>query len=79
MTLVTEDEAKAKWCPLTFAVHDTFSPEGTGIKHGGPYPCCTTHCMAWREGIFEHQRNLPAEDRTKAGYCGAFGKPESSQ
>jgi hypothetical protein len=38
--------------------------------------CIASACMAWRAGVFVHQRNLAAEDQTPGvGYCGAFGKP----
>lgn len=78
MALVTEDEAKAMWCPLMRMKGCNAFTDQEGQKDVRS-PCIASKCMAWREGIFEHQRNLPAEDRTKAGYCGAFGKPESSQ
>lgn len=34
--LLTEEEAKAMQCPMTFAAE------------GGPWPCIASHCAAWR-------------------------------
>jgi hypothetical protein len=63
--LLTEDEAKAKWCPLAGTPRFTHQSE----------ECVGSACMAWRAGVWDHQRNLKPEDRTPGvGYCGAFGR-----
>jgi len=78
--MLTEEEAKKKWCPevrLTASDGEwhTNRPPGNAPDAVESYLCCASMCMAWRWGIIEHQRNLPASDRTRAGYCGKAGAP----
>lgn len=92
--LMTEEDAKTKWCPLVRqlgTLRQPALPGGTdyvvaagsqnrGYAMGGPLDncrCIASACMAWRTGIWDHQRNLEPKDRTPGvGYCGAFGKPK---
>lgn len=46
--LLTEDEAKTKTCPLTFAVQEIRKPEWNGVREPGPWNCIGSGCMAWR-------------------------------
>lgn len=73
MSLFTEDEAKTKWCPMA-RYDDNINRDGTNDAEFSP--CIASGCMAWRAGVWDHQRNLTPENRTPGvGYCGAFGKP----
>jgi hypothetical protein len=85
--IMSEAEAKEKWCPFTFAVpehRDQFT--GQGIREGGPWSCCTTHCMAWRTAETpEFTRNAEYEfrksgKRLKAdtGYCAMLDRSLTS-
>lgn len=53
--------------------------QNRGYQMGGMLDncrCIASACMAWRTGVFDHQRNLTPENRTPGvGYCGAFGPP----
>lgn len=46
--IISEADAKTKWCPFTFGVPEQRGADGCGIREGGPWTCCTTLCMAWR-------------------------------
>ena len=58
--ILTEKEAKTRWCPLTF---------GAAAEGAIKTTCRTSECMAWR---LAHK---DAADGTERGYCGAFGLP----
>ena len=85
--MITEKEAKTKWCPLVRVggpmqteAEGTSANRWAGQSVTAPqacdYLCIGSACMAWRTGIWDHQRNLKPEDRTPGvGYCGAFGRP----
>lgn len=86
MSILTENEAKTKWCPLVRLVGFKDSDaEGTSWNRSPDDPvgvkspatkCIASACMAWRTGVWDHQRNLTPENRTPGvGFCGAFGKP----
>lgn len=67
--LVSEEEAKMKWCPQLEDQRDH---------------CIASRCMAWRwesEGSYQARSSQwQNEDRVgrcpAAGYCGLAGKPE---
>lgn len=40
---MTEEEAKTKWCPQTFA-----TPEIPAVREAGPWTCSGSGCAAWR-------------------------------
>ena len=70
MTLLTEEEAKAKWCPLDKGSYSE--------RHiGGPKPYCIgSACMAWRWAKVRERHNPSSvAARDDIGFCGAFGKP----
>lgn len=89
--LLTEDEAKKKWCPFARTVerYDGFnsSPRNRVAQVEGDnalvlaadltgVQCIASGCAAWRAGIYDHQRNLSEENRTPGvGYCGLAGRP----
>jgi hypothetical protein len=72
MTLLTEDEAKTKWCPLARATNLGDLPVSVNRRGNAPDTdclCIASACMAWRF--------VPGTGYEPAtvGYCGAFGKP----
>lgn len=72
--MLTEDEAKTKWCPLA-RVGGPMQTEAEGTtanrwpgqavadEKAADYRCMASACMAWREAS------------SVKGYCGAFGTP----
>ncbi len=82
--MMTEDDAKQRWCPLVrfksgnTGSETTFNRSG-GWPTGNVHPdtaCIGSKCMAWR-GKME-PRNVapdPSDILTivDVGYCGAFG------
>lgn len=63
--MYTEEEAKAKWCPLiTYAI-----PSAREIRNpGSSYDeCLGSRCMAWRW--------IGSKGPEQQGYCGLAGKP----
>jgi hypothetical protein len=78
MSLISEEDAKTKWCPKARAGDE----RGEGripVNRSGNFPdsdcfCMASACMAWRwEGYRPANR-----DGDKRGYCGAFGIPLES-
>lgn len=76
MTMLTEDEAKTKWCPYV-QISAAASGSQSGEWYNRPHPgekflCIASGCMAWRTdnsvtaSLDKHGELL--------GYCGAFGK-----
>lgn len=64
--ILTEQEAKERWCPLARAQRS----ENRQID-GSPNntQCIASECMAWR---LAHK---PSSNGDETGYCGAFGVP----
>ena len=58
--ILTEKEARAKWCPQTMPSYDPMKAES-------PRNCEGTDCFAWRW-------DDPKQPR--CGYCGLAGKPK---
>ena len=68
--IVTEAEAKERWCPLARAVDEEIVVNR--LKDGSPSiaaQCVASECMAWRRA---HSDDPTGMER---GYCGAFGLP----
>lgn len=62
--MITEDEAKEKWCPRA--------------HNGADQPCIGTKCMAWR-WVYETEQDPETFDEVrvfKKGFCGLAGYPE---
>jgi hypothetical protein len=68
--MLTEADAKAKWCPLSMRP-DT-STSATNRRDDGSAPfgcsCIASACMAWR---WKNER----DGAQRVGFCGAFGNP----
>ena len=67
--ILTETEAKTRWCPMVRAPDDganVDSVDGRDVRVGR---CIAGECMAWR---LAHKDSANGEER---GYCGAFGLP----
>lgn len=73
--ILTEAEAKGRWCPLVRTGESTTSKGDEHISinrqmGGSPIGMCiASDCMAWR---LAHK---PASNGDETGYCGAFGTP----
>lgn len=80
--MLTEDEARKKWCPMARYVADSNDPN-TANRWVRISTCCciASDCMAWRWEPWVNgspangPRNNNGEQRDPRGYCGAFGKP----
>ncbi len=84
---MTEEDAKAKWCPFSRVA----SNDGTnGNRHilsadglNGADKCIASDCMAWRwieDAEFRSKadaafRDTGAQLKPDTGYCGLAGKP----
>lgn len=78
---MTEDEAKAKWCPMRV-------PNGSTIDSPKTASCIGSSCMAWRKipgaSKFKDARTGQLSDRDLTGhgtwvydgFCGLAGAPQ---
>ena len=77
---MTEEEARKKWCPHSFAAQPVVNEYGAEIQCAGPWMCRASECMAWRQEMQvvplagQPAREWP-EEPTGHGYCGLAGKP----
>lgn len=71
MSAVTEAEAKAMFCPLTYSASKVrwSDDEDAAVREHGPWLCLGERCMGWRWGFEKTVRN------ERLGYCGMVGKP----
>lgn len=85
--LLTEEQARTKWCPHSRQIGVTSRDNGTcatvnreGPEHYGADNCLciASGCMAWQFGTWTvgGRIEVAKEDGHALGYCGAFGKPE---
>lgn len=84
MPLLTEAEAKEKWCPqarvLSIGVCCNRSPGGEGDRNSY---CLASGCMSWRwkdketeKMVYRYKEDHPEMMEHYKGYCGLAGKPE---
>jgi hypothetical protein len=67
--MVTEEEAKKRWCPMDRHVNQA-AKCSTNTNCG----CVGSNCMLWRwvgKKVKKHEEGVPA-----VGYCGLAGIPE---
>ena len=74
--MMTEDEAKTKWCPMVrlapLGPGESYKKSTNRMGKGDPDSCCiASDCMAWRW----FGRGAARPDR---GYCGLAGKQEAT-
>jgi hypothetical protein len=79
--MMTEAEAKTKWCPHARLQTSWSSPQGgvalAGINRWekGNAKCIASECMAWRWTGRYDTRTEPKVTTLPTGYCGLAGKP----
>lgn len=68
--LLTEEEAKTKWCPEVKILLSPPQYEGgphyimTNRYNDSSYNCIASECMMWKKSLMEENK----------GYCGKTGK-----
>jgi hypothetical protein len=82
--IVTEEEARIKWCPFVRAITGERAGSGYKLQHGlGPFNrillqptgeetsggCIASACMAWN-WLMDHSEPGKPPVRTDKGYCG---------
>ena len=75
--LVTEEEAKKKWCPMYRCSTDNGQLSDNATHSKGGY-CCASDCMSWRwwDKEWGIGNNKDVLNPNRRGYCGLSGKPE---
>lgn len=78
--MLTEDQARTKWCPHVRELMDDAASANRDYKGGlGNIAarCIASECMQWRWRDDEQRRaNRDAYGIKSAGFCGLAGKPE---
>lgn len=79
--LMTEEQARSKWCPHARASDQNDPPLSINrVRTNRPDAdclCIASGCMAWRT-LSAADRVLSSGILEDVGYCGAFGKPEAA-
>jgi hypothetical protein len=71
--ILTEKEANVTMCPQTFGIPDERDPTtGVGIRHGGPFACIASRCMAWCWADAKPDPAWPGRTERR-GRCGLVG------
>lgn len=87
--MLTEAEARTKWCPFVRREGDYLSRQPVNRPVDNNSRCLASECMAWRVGkVTTHQtgmnkavrdgretRLVPATEEVSHGYCGLAGEP----
>lgn len=90
ISMMTEEEAKKKWCPMAFPGGMAGCNRAMPIDDGEARSLCIgSKCMAWRwstevatnsdsagEFKFNPAPGPNDKDNLPRGYCGAFGRPD---
>lgn len=78
MNLLTEAQAREKWCPLVRVQMYQRNPVGDNApvnRNGCDVYCMASRCMAWRWAGYKKVPSKIKNQDEAHGYCGAFGKP----
>ncbi len=76
--MLTEEQARTKWCPFAqveydkFPVNRLYSEPNPGACH-----CNASDCMAWRWFVETEQTEGSTSTVPERGYCGLAGRPEA--
>ncbi|MCB9993937.1 MAG: hypothetical protein H6873_09810 [Hyphomicrobiaceae bacterium] len=76
--LISETEARKKWCPHVRVegnnrLHNTITG---GVSHNdAAYLCVAGECMAWRSFHLRFSHGGDSADDPQHGYCGLSGEP----
>lgn len=73
--LMTEEEAREKWCSQTIIRRQEFT-EARGWENNAE-TCEASGCMAWRWAP-QRAQTTEGDEVPYLGYCGLAGKPESA-
>lgn len=76
---MTEEEAKAKVCPQTFANVDQYDVHGRHIQSGGPWRCVGSECMAWRWVPAAKSQLFAAASEKRAREVGYLDRPDAQK
>lgn len=79
--IITEQEAKTKWCPESRAraEHSNGDAPTTVNRHHGETifsrtRCLGSACMAWRVSVSKYPEHADGQPIPR-GYCGKAGRP----
>ena len=89
MTLLTEEEAKTKWCPLVrvaeaqavgdFKISLAINRDVSLGEKRPRFKCIASSCMMWRKMPRHNWNNQLSQwevQTNDTGFCGLAGKPE---
>ena len=82
--LLTESEAKTKWCPFARLPHGLNRVGGASLDDGpmiaASVCCIASQCMAWRWDGYRHDNGVfsaqTEKHQERVGHCGLAGKVE---
>ena len=78
MPLMTEEEAREKWCPFARVMMLAPAPDHNPAvnRRDMNCHCIASGCMAWRWGDLPRDGNRFQPVTPRVGYCGLASKPE---
>lgn len=80
--LITEEEAKTKWCPHRRSIEFNYHVSSTPVATNATATCIASDCMAWRRHEtrqFKSRADMEFHRSGKRlsppGFCGLAGAP----
>jgi len=73
MNVMTEEEAKGKWCPFYRRSPGSAAFPTNNRDRGGA--CLASDCMAWRSADPEGNHAYVDQPIPQFGFCGLAGRP----